>query len=133
MNKLNQNHSAMEKMPEKDPAQTKKDPQKNHSHLPKLKPGTIRRLLSYMGEYKLQIVFVMICILVSAGASVASSLFIQRLIDDYIVPMLGEPQPSFSRLFQAILIMGAVFLIGILATLFYNRTMVQVAQGTLKK
>lgn len=98
----------------------------------RFKPGTIRRLLSYMGAYKLQIALVIICILISSGASAASSLFIQQLIDDYIVPMLGEPSPSFDKLLQAILVMGGIFLTGVLATLTYNRTMVQVAQGTLK-
>lgn len=100
--------------------------------LKKFKSGTIKRLLSYMKEYRLHIAFVIICILISTFANVASSLFIQSLIDDYIIPMIGKPQPSFAGLFKAILIMAAVFLTGIFATLFYNRIMVTVAQGTLK-
>ncbi|MFR2965963.1 MAG: hypothetical protein ACLTK0_06035, partial [Anaerovoracaceae bacterium] len=54
----------------------------------KFKPGTVKRLLSYLGKYKIRLVIVMICILLSSGASVASSLFLQTLIDDYISPLL---------------------------------------------
>lgn len=99
----------------------------------RFKPGTIKRLLSYMGDYKIQIAIVVVCILLSAVASAASSLFIRTLIDDYITPLLGQAHPSFAGLLEAVLVMGAVFLIGVLATLFYNRIMVTVSQGTLKK
>ncbi|MGN0369087.1 MAG: ABC transporter ATP-binding protein [Butyrivibrio sp.] len=94
---------------------------------------TLGRLLSYMKDYKGQIAFVVICILLSAVASAASSLFLQSLIDDYIVPMLGESAPVFTELLKALVVIGAVYLIGVLSTLFYNRVMVTIAQGTLKK
>ena len=94
---------------------------------------TIGRLLSYMKEYKGQIIFVIVCILLSAIASAASSLFLQVLIDDYIVPLLGESNPVFTGLINALIIIGVIYLIGVLSTLFYNRVMVTIAQGTLKK
>ena len=62
-----------------------------------------------------------------------SSLFIKILIDNYIVPLLGESDPDFAGLLGAIALMGSIYIIGILATLFYNRLMVVVEQGTLKK
>jgi len=99
----------------------------------RFKPGTIKRLLSYMATYKIQLIFVVICILISAAAGAASSLFLQTLIDKYIVPMLGQTHPEFAGLFQAILFMGLIYLIGVLATLFYNWSMVIIEQGTLKR
>lgn len=99
----------------------------------RFKPGTIKRLLSYMFEYKIQLVFVIICILLSSAASAASALFLQILIDDYIVPLLGQTHPVFTELFKAILFMGLIYAIGVLSTLFYNRMMVVIGQGTLKK
>lgn len=99
----------------------------------RFKPGTVKRLFSYMADYKVQVVLVVVCILLSAIANAASSLFIQRLIDDYIAPILLEKSPVFTGLLQAILMMACIYLVGILATLFYNRTMVVIAQGTLKK
>ncbi|NJP40109.1 ABC transporter ATP-binding protein [Oscillospiraceae bacterium HV4-5-C5C] len=101
--------------------------------LHQFKPGTIKRLLSYMSAYLAQLTGVAICILLSAGASAASSLFLKVLIDNYIVPLLGQADPVYTQLFQAILQIGLIYLIGILATLFYNRMMVTIAQGTLKR
>lgn len=98
----------------------------------KFKPGTIKRLMSYLKEYKVRLTVVVICILISAGASVASSLFLQTLIDDYIGPLLLEASPDFGGLLQAILGISVVFLAGILASLFYARTMAVIAQSTLK-
>ena len=94
---------------------------------------TIKRILSYMKKYKFRFIFVLICILLSAVANVAGSMFIGTLIDDYITPLLGSTNPVFTGLLKAICVMGIVYLVGILATLFYNRTMVSIAQGVLKK
>lgn len=60
----------------------------------------LRRLFSYMKEYKGQSVFVVICILLSAVASATSSVFLQTLIDDYIVPLLGTDNPVFDGLIR---------------------------------
>ena len=111
----------MDKMPEDMPS-------KAHFDL-----KSLSRLLSYMKDYKGQLVFVVVCILLSAVASAASSLFLQSLIDDYITPLLGTSAPVFSELLKALLVIGVVYLIGVLSTLFYNRVMVTIAQGTLKK
>jgi ATP-binding cassette subfamily B multidrug efflux pump len=94
---------------------------------------TLRRLLSYMKDYKGQLIFVVVCILLSAIASAASALFLQSLIDDYIAPLLTSSAPVFTQLLKMLVVIGAVYLIGVLATLFYNRVMVTIAQGTLKK
>ena len=94
---------------------------------------TLRRLLSYMKDYKGQLIFVVVCILLSAIASAASALFLQSLIDDYIAPLLTSSAPVFTQLLNVLVVIGAVYLIGVLATLFYNRVMVTIAQGTLKK
>ncbi|MEN6509827.1 MAG: ABC transporter ATP-binding protein, partial [Smithella sp.] len=99
----------------------------------RFKPGTIKRLFSYMVEYKIQLIFVVVCILISAATGAASSLFLRALIDNYIVPLLGQAHPVFTELFKAILLMGMIYVVGVLATLFYNRTMVVIGQGTLKK
>lgn len=112
---------------------------KRHGHgfatLPKgqkFKPGTIKRLLSYLKRYKVRLILVVICILISSAAGVASSLFLQTLIDDYITPLLIEAVPDFGGLLKAIMSIAAVFAGGILASLFYARTMAIVAQSTLK-
>lgn len=91
-----------------------------------------KRLLSYIKYYKAKFALVLVCIVLSALANVASSLFIGRVIDDYITPMLFQANPSFAGLKIAILKMAAVFIIGALSAFTYNRTMVSISQGILK-
>ena len=94
---------------------------------------TLKRLLSYISKYRIQFIFVLVSILLSAVASVVSTLFLKTLIDDYITPLLLEAVPDFSGLARLILIMAGIYLIGVIATLFYNRIMVVIAQGVLKE
>ena len=101
---------------------------------PKLPKGTIKRLFSYIfKDHKMRLTIVFICIIISSISGVASSLFLQRLIDNYIMPLIGSANPDFSSLFEALSIMGGIFVAGIITTYVYNRTMVTVAQGTQKK
>jgi ATP-binding cassette subfamily B protein len=74
----------------------------------------------------------MVCILLSTAASVAGSLFLQVLIDDYIKPLSQVSNPVFSGLAQAVLMMAVIYLIGVTAALVYNRFMVVIAQSVLK-
>ena len=99
----------------------------------KVNKDVVKRLMSYIGHYKLRFAAVLICIVVNALAMVSGSLYLQTLIDSYITPLLQAATPDFAPLFRSILIMGCIYAVGILACLFYNRTMVSIAQGTLKR
>lgn len=99
----------------------------------KVNKDVVKRLMSYIGHYKLRFAAVLICIVVNALAMVSCSLYLQTLIDSYITPLLQTATPDFAPLFRSILIMGCIYAVGILACLFYNRTMVSIAQGTLKR
>lgn len=94
---------------------------------------TIKRLLSYLKEYKLRFAMVIICIIIAAAVNVMCSLFIRSLIDDYIMPLIGQSSPDFSGLFRYMTKIAAIFVCGIVASYLYNRFMVVVAQGILKK
>ncbi|WP_407712837.1 ABC transporter ATP-binding protein [Clostridium tertium] len=95
---------------------------------------TLKRLLGYVfKEYKFQFLFVVICILISSLATVASTLFLKTLIDDYITPFLGQSNPNFGPLLKTIGIMAIIYYIGTFSTYLYNRIMIVVAQGSLKK
>ena len=77
-------------------------------------------------------ILVLICIVVSALANVQASLFLQTLMDDYIVPMTRQQNPSFAPLAGALLRVGCIYLVGILAAWINARVMVNVTQGTLR-
>ena len=64
---------------------------------------TLKRLMSYLKEYKKRFIFVLICIALNAGAMVVASLFLQVLIDEYIMPLLSSADPEFSSLFRCLL------------------------------
>ena len=101
---------------------------------PELNKGTVKRLLKIVTEkYKKHLILVFICIVISSVVSVSAPLFSKKIIDDYIVPLLGTENPVFDGLRNLILIMCGVFLLGIITTFIYNRLMVVIAQGTLKK
>jgi len=100
---------------------------------PKNVKKTVARLMSYItGPNKAKLIFVVLCIIVSSCAGVAGSLFIKTLIDDYIAPLLLSSSPVFTGLLRAILQMALIYLLGVVATFLYNRTMVTIAQGVLK-
>ena len=94
---------------------------------------TIKRLLSYMSAYKGRFIFVIVCILISAGAGVVSSMFIQILIDRFITPMIKTKSTDFSGLAGAMAVIGVILVTGAVATLLYNRIMVTISQGIQKK
>ena len=77
-------------------------------------------------------ILVLICIVVSALANVQASLFLQTLMDDYIVPMTHQQNPSFAPLAGALMRVGCIYLVGILAAWINARVMVNVTQGTLR-
>ncbi len=95
--------------------------------------GTARRLLRLITEgRKGRMALVAVMIVLSAVAGTVSSMFIQSLLDDYVLPMLGQPSPDFTPLVRALTTVGAVYVVGMLSTLVYNQIMVGVAQGALK-
>ena len=98
------------------------------------KSKTVLRLLKYVfTTYKLQFFIVLVAIIVSSIASVLGIQFIQRLIDNYIVPLIGNQNPDFTLLLQAILNMAVIYVVGIVATYVYNRLMINISQGILNR
>ena len=95
---------------------------------------TTKRLLSYISQgHKFTFSLVLICILVSALANVAGSLFLETLIDDYITPLLGVTNPVFTSMYRALAMMAGIYMVGVVATYVYNILMVTISQGIQKK
>ena len=93
---------------------------------------TIKRLLKYVTkEYKFQLVVVLVSIIISALVGVIGVQFIKYLIDDFITPLLSSEVPDYSDLLNVILIMGGIYLLGVICTYLYNRLMINISQGVL--
>lgn len=96
--------------------------------------GIFKRLLGYMiKNYKFSFLLVVICILITAVATMRGMLFVQSLVDDYIVPLMQSASPDFSLLAKALVGIAIMYIIAIVSTYGYNRIMVNVSQGTMKK
>lgn len=93
----------------------------------------IARIFGYLSvKHRLMMLGVVLCIVVASLANVASSLFLNSLIDEYIEPMLLSGSTDFSGLIKMLIKMALIFLCGIAATFIQNRIMIVVAQGALK-
>ena len=92
---------------------------------PKDIKGTFRKLTGYVGRYKGSLVLVAVCLVVSSGASVATSYMLKPLLNSYIIP--GD----FPGLFKMLLLMGGLFALSSLCSYAYARIMVHVAQHTV--
>ena len=104
---------------------------------PRVNKGTIKtakRLLGYVtSTYKVQFVVVIFCILISSIASISVSLSLRFLLDDYIIPLIGQQDPDYTELYMALTVLGTIFLCGVIATFVYSRLMVTIGQGVLKR
>ena len=118
------------------PKVVKMGPGRNAGPRPKVEnPGKVfKRILAYvMKQYKFQVILVLCCILLDVFAQVQGTLFMQTLIDSYILPLLAEKSNDFSGLLHAITRVACFYGVGILAVFIQNRTMAKIAQGTLKR
>lgn len=97
-------------------------------------PGKILgRLMKYVfRNYAPHVITTIICILISVICNARGTLFMQSLIDEYIVPLLKSSSNDFSGLAKAIFNVGIFYAVGIVAVFIYNRVMVYVTQGTLR-
>ncbi len=95
--------------------------------------AVLKRLMAYiLKKYKWQCLLVALCILVSTAANIGGTLFMRNLIDDYILPFVNRAQPDLTPLLRALLMMAAVYYVGVFCTWAYNFMMIYVSQGMLK-
>ena len=94
----------------------------------------LNRVLRYMLHYyALPFALVICCILVAAVATVTGSTFPQTLVDDYIVPILNSGSADFSQLAASLVRLACILALGVLASYGYNRIMVTISQGTMRR
>lgn len=99
----------------------------------KLEGKTVKRLLGYLLKHKVTIIVVAVCIILSSLTNVASSVFLQLLIDDYITPALGSASPVLTGMAKLIITMIGIFVVGIVSSYLYMRLMGVMSQKILKE
>lgn len=107
---------------------------KKKANLGNIASRSMRRLTSgILKDYGLQMIIVLICVIAAALADAYGMLFIQKLIDNYITPLLHSEQRDFTPLLAALQRIALIYLISVVATYIYSILMVYVGQGTLLK
>ncbi len=96
--------------------------------------GIFKRLMSYtFREYKTSFIICCILIVLASVASIAGSGFLGMFVDGYVTPLIGQNNPDYSGFIASLCVLGSVFLIGGACNYAYNRMMIFIAQGTLKR
>ncbi len=93
---------------------------------------TMLRLLSYLKPYKATMILVVVCILIGSLATALSSYSLEPLINDYIQPLVGQANPTYTKLVGFLVVMAAIYLLGIVSSFLYTFLMAKVGQGTQK-
>ena len=92
------------------------------------------RLMKYVFKYYwIHCIIVVIGIIVSVFATNQGTMFTQTLIDKYIMPLSKSSDPDFSKLLSKITEVGIFYAVGVIGVFLYNRLMIYVTQGTLKR
>lgn len=101
---------------------------------PKNAGSTIKRIFSYMAEFKLGLLLVAIGIIFSSTVQIIGTAFLKKVIDSYLIPLMQEYQPEIMNGFiQSILTMLCIFISGAVCTYIYSRIMLNIATKTLYK
>ncbi len=105
----------------------------NKFRRPKNTKAAIGRIFSYMSGYKIRMVLVVIGIILFAGTNIMGTYLLKPIINEYIVPFIGQQDVDFSGFIGILMLMGAGYLVGVLGMYMYQRIMVTVSTGTLLK
>ena len=95
--------------------------------------ATMKRLLGYVKPYWPRLILVLACVVLNAVATASAANFLGEVIDDHIMPMLAQTTPEWSGLLHAILRMGIIYALAIIATFAQARIMAVISQSVLRK
>lgn len=92
----------------------------------------LKRLSSYIMAYKMQVFVVIASIIISSIVQAVSAMFLQSLVDAYILPLIGKHNPDFAPLLRMIAIMACVCAIGVFFSWLWSRLVVKIAQSVMR-
>lgn len=96
--------------------------------------GTLHRLMEYIvSRHRAKFMMVIGAIIVSAAAGAAGSMFVQVIIDNYILRMIDTGEDLFHGLAIVLFVLAMVYALGAAGTWLYNRTMAVISQSVLKE
>ena len=100
---------------------------------PTNKKQTLKRFLSYLGKSKAMLFATIAFIIVSSLANVVGISMLPNIIDTYLAPAFATGVALGTDFYLNVLLMLGVYLVGVISTYTYQRMMVSVSTGTLKR
>ncbi len=107
-------------------------PMRGPMRKPKNAKKTLARILRYIGKQKWLLVLVVLFILISTLADVAGTYFLKPIINDYLVPLIGQKNVDLSGFIGMLCLMGGIYLAGAFSSYAYNRIMLGISTRALK-
>ncbi len=93
----------------------------------------MKRVMKYVGRsYSVAMVVVLILIVVGVWSTIQGTMFLQTLIDSYIIPLTKQANPDFGPLLKAITRVAIFYAVGVVAIYVRSIIMAYVTQGTLR-
>lgn len=108
-------------------------PQRKAIAKPQNASAALKRIFSYMSEFKLRLIVIFIAIVISSAASVVGTYMLKPIIDTCIEPLVGKSNPDMSKLLGMLSIMTCIYILGTFSTWVFNRLMIGVSTKTLYK
>ena len=107
-----------------------------HSHKfekPRDVKGTLRRILSYLAPFKWRLALTLVCVLVSALSGVVGTWFVKPILNQYVVPFIGQGQADLSGFLRLILLLAAIYGLGVLASYGQQYNMMVISTAVLRQ
>ena len=107
----------------------KMGPKTNPMGKPKNTSATIKRLFKYIGESKIFFIAVFFCILISSGASIAGNYLLKPVLNNYILPLIGQQNPNLSEFITILSVMALIYI----ALIVIITILIKIMERALKK
>ena len=89
------------------------------------------RVFSYLKGSRWLLIIVALCLMVSSLAGIIGTYMLKPIINDYIVPAIGQQNPDLSGFISTLATLGMVYLAGVVASYITSRLMVTVSNTSL--
>ena len=105
-----------------------------HTHKPSDTTGTVKRLIKYIGKQKSLLVGMIVFVIISSVATVMASVFIQPIVDDLLIPAVGQEfsWALFKPIKKILIMLVCAAIIGAGASYGKSRCSVYLTQKTLR-
>lgn len=105
-----------------------------HMHKPSDTKGTVKRLIKYIGKQKSLLVGMIVFVIISSVATVMASVFIQPIVDDLLIPAVGQEfsWALFKPITKILIMLVCAAIIGAGASYGKSRCSVYLTQKTLR-